>query len=108
MKLEDMILVSVDDHLCEPPDLFDHHMPEKYRDRAPKVSTTRYGQAWEVEGHVAPGLGLNAVVGRPRSEYGVEPTAFDQLRKGAYDIHARIDDMNANGVLGSMCFPQFP
>ncbi len=103
-----MILVSVDDHLCEPPDLFKYHMPEKYRDRAPRIVTTRYGQAWEVEGVKVNGLGLNAVVGRPRSEYGVEPTAFDQMRKGTYDIHARIDDMNANGVLGSMCFPQFP
>ena len=30
------------------------------------------------------------------------------MRDGCYDIDARIADMNANGVLGSMCFPSFP
>ena len=38
----------------------------------------------------------------------MEPTSFDQLRPGTYDIHERIRDMNANGVLASMCFPSFP
>ena len=30
------------------------------------------------------------------------------MRPGCYDIHERIKDMNAGGVLGSMCFPSFP
>ena len=38
----------------------------------------------------------------------MEPTALSQLRTGCYDIDARIDDMNANGVLGSLCFPSVP
>src|SRR5205823_3914181 len=46
--------------------------------------------------------------GRPPEEYGMEPTSFDQLRPGTYDVHARIQDMNANGVLASMCFPSWP
>ena len=37
MKLEDMILVSVDDHVVEPPHLFEGRLPAKYRDRAPHV-----------------------------------------------------------------------
>jgi predicted TIM-barrel fold metal-dependent hydrolase len=48
---------------------------------------------------------LGAVAGRPRDEYGVEPMAFAELRPGCYDLKARIDDVDANGVLGSMCFP---
>src|SRR5579884_4490546 len=36
MRMEDMILVSVDDHVVEPPDLFDGHVPERYRDVAPR------------------------------------------------------------------------
>jgi predicted TIM-barrel fold metal-dependent hydrolase len=51
---------------------------------------------------------LNAVVGRPPEDYGMEPTAFDQLRRGTYDVHERVRDMNVNGVLASMCFPSFP
>jgi predicted TIM-barrel fold metal-dependent hydrolase len=108
MKLEDMILVSVDDHICEPDDLFTHHMPAQYKAQAPRVVSTAFGQAWEVEGKRVPGLGLNAVVGRPRVEYGMEPTGYDQLRPGTYDVHARIGDMNANGILGSLCFANFP
>ncbi len=30
------------------------------------------------------------------------------MRPGCYDIHERVRDMDANGVLGSMCFPSFP
>ncbi len=37
MKIEDMILVSVDDHVVEPPDLFEGHLPAEYLDRAPRV-----------------------------------------------------------------------
>ena len=36
MQMEDMILVSIDDHVIEPRDMFDRHMPAKYRDDAPK------------------------------------------------------------------------
>lgn len=27
MQMDDMILVSVDDHVCEPPDMWDRHVP---------------------------------------------------------------------------------
>ena len=60
------------------------------------------------EGQQIPNVGLNAVAGRPPEEYGVEPTALSQLRPGCYDVDARIGDMNANGVLGSLCFPTVP
>ena len=36
MNLEDMILISVDDHVIEPPDMFDGHLPAKYQDRRPE------------------------------------------------------------------------
>jgi len=38
----------------------------------------------------------------------MEPTSYSEMRTGCYDIHERVRDMNANGVLGSMCFPSFP
>ena len=37
MKLEDLILVSVDDHAIEPRGAFDRHMPAKFKGRQPKV-----------------------------------------------------------------------
>ncbi|MFM2073034.1 MAG: putative Amidohydrolase domain [Actinomycetota bacterium] len=108
MNTNDMILVSVDDHVIEPPTMFDAHIPEKYRDQAPKVKEADDGsQYWEFEGGRAPNMGLNAVAGCPPEEYGLNPLRFDQMRPGCYDIHERIRDMNANGVLGSINFPTF-
>ena len=107
--LEEMVLVSVDDHLIEPPDMFEHHIPAEFKSRAPHIAKGTDGaHHWVVEGKRAPGLGLNAVAGRPRDEFGFEPVAYEQVRKGCYDVDARIDDMNANGVLGSICFGSFP
>ena len=37
MKLDDLILVSVDDHAIEPRGAFDRHMPAKFKGREPKV-----------------------------------------------------------------------
>ncbi|NRA34359.1 MAG: amidohydrolase [Polyangiaceae bacterium] len=108
MKLEDMILVSVDDHIVEPPTLFDKHLPAAYKDKAPKVIKKNGADMWEWGNVPIPNLALNAVVGRPKHEYGMEPTSYEQLRKGTWDIDARIDDMNANGQLASLCFPSFP
>ncbi len=109
MQIDDMILVSVDDHVVEPPDMFDRHLPAKYKDLAPKVIQTESGDdVWFYEGQELPNIGLNAVAGKPPAEYGIEPTTFAEMRPGCYDIHERVRDMDANGVLGSMCFPSFP
>ena len=34
---DDLILISVDDHIAEPADMFDGHVPDKYRELAPRV-----------------------------------------------------------------------
>ena len=109
MKLEDLVLVSVDDHVVEPPDMFDRHVPAAFREQAPRVVRTAKGDdVWQYEGILRPNVGLNAVAGRPPEEYGFEPTSFRQMRRGCYDVHERVRDMNANGVLASMCFGSFP
>ena len=61
--------------------------------------------AWVFEGQEATNVGLNAVAGRPPDEYGAEPTRFSEMRPGCFDIHERIRDMNANGVLASHELP---
>jgi predicted TIM-barrel fold metal-dependent hydrolase len=109
MKPEEMIMISVDDHVVEPPTLFNGRIPGKYRDQAPKVIQTDTGaDVWKFGDAIIPNIGLNAVAGRPKEEYGVEPTSFDEIRPGTYDIHERIKDMNAGGILASMNFPSFP
>ena len=110
MDINDLVLVSVDDHVVEPPELFTNHVSKADLERAPKVvhKDDIEADVWTFEGAEIPNVGLNAVAGRPPEEYGFEPTAFDEIRRGAYNIHERIRDMNVNGVLGSMCFPSMP
>jgi predicted TIM-barrel fold metal-dependent hydrolase len=109
MRVEDMIFISVDDHVVEPPGMFEGRMPAKYADQAPRVVHTDDGNdVWVFDGHQIPNIGLNAVAGRPKNEYGVNPTAFDEMRAGCYDVHERVKDMSAGGVLATMNFPSFP
>jgi predicted TIM-barrel fold metal-dependent hydrolase len=108
MELDDLILVSIDDHVIEPADMFERHVPAKYADQAPKVVTTDAGvDQWIFEGQTAGMMGLNAVVTWPKEEWGFDPVGYAEMRPGAYDVHERVRDMNRNGVLASMCFPTF-
>ena len=109
MGIDDLILVSVDDHVVEPPDMFEGRLPERYVDLAPKAIRNDAGDdVWLYEGQELPNIGLNAVAGKPPEEYGIEPTSFAEMRSGCYDVDDRVADMDANGILGSMCFPSFP
>jgi len=108
MNLEDLILVSIDDHAIEPAGAFAPHMPAKYKGREPHIEQRDGRDVWVFEGRTTGYMGLNAVVGRPKAEYGMEPLGYEHMRRGTWDIKARVDDMDANGVLGSLCFPTFP
>jgi predicted TIM-barrel fold metal-dependent hydrolase len=109
MQTDDMVLVSVDDHVVEPPDLFERHLPAEYKDIAPHIVRKDDGaDVWQFLEFEVPNIGLNAVAGRPPEEYGIDPTSFEELREGCFDIEKRVLDMNANGVLGSLCFPSLP
>lgn len=109
MDAKDMILISVDDHLVEPPHMFDGRLPAKFADQAPRITRKPDGSdVWMFNGVEIPNIGLNAVAGRPKEEYGIEPTSYEEMRPGCFDVHERVKDMSAGGVLGSMCFPSFP
>jgi predicted TIM-barrel fold metal-dependent hydrolase len=108
MRVEDLILVSIDDHVIEPRDMFDNHVPARYRDEAPKSVMDESGfENWWFQGHASTSSSLNAVVGWPNEEWGMNPSTFSEMRPGCYDIHQRVRDMNRNGILASMCFPSF-
>ena len=105
----DLVLISVDDHTVEPPDMFKDRVPSRFADDAPRIVEDPEGVCfWEYAGLQLPNIGLNAVAGRPNDEWGFEPSRFDDMRTGCYDVDARVDDMNASGVLASLCFPSFP
>jgi predicted TIM-barrel fold metal-dependent hydrolase len=106
LDIDDLILVSVDDHVVEPPDMFEGRLSGEAAERAPKVVKDHAGRdIWMFEGKPLPNVGLNAVAGRVPEEYGVDPVSFDQMRPGCFDINERVRDMDVNGVLGSLNFP---
>ena len=109
MNKDDMILISVDDHTVEPPEMFKNHLPKKYADDAPRLVHNADGSdCWQFRDTVIPNVALNAVAGRPKEEYGLEPQGLDEIRPGCYNVDERIKDMNAGGILASICFPSFP
>ena len=80
MDMNDMILVSIDDHMIEPPDMFKNHVPAKFADDVPKVVRNADGvDEWVFQGEktrtwpqsrtfpATPGLASYTVNGRSRS-----------------------------------------
>jgi predicted TIM-barrel fold metal-dependent hydrolase len=99
-------IISVDDHLIEPPDLFVGRLPAALADEAPHIVEEDDGsQCWIFESNRYPNVGLNAVVGRPKNEWSMDPARFDQMRPGCFDIDERIADMDRAGIWASLCFP---
>ena len=108
MRTEDMILVSIDDHVIEPPDMYKNHVPAKWADQVPKVVHNKDTDVdeWVFQGAATrTPFGMAATVGWPAEEWGFNPGSYSELRPGCFDVHQRVRDMDANGVLGSMCFP---
>jgi len=106
VNVDDMIILSIDDHTIEPPDLFEGRMPAKYVDRAPRLTRDSDGfDHWVFDGKSVATVGLNATVSWPKEEWGLNPGSMAEMRPGAYRIDERVRDMDRNGILASMCFP---
>ena len=88
-------IISVDDHVVEPPHLFREYVQPQLRDLGPQLVETEQGhQVWEFEGNTYSQVGMNAVAGRKPETVSLEPFRFDQMRPGCYDIDARVKDMD--------------
>jgi predicted TIM-barrel fold metal-dependent hydrolase len=127
-------IISVDDHVIEPPDTFAGRLPGKYRDREPRVveadrvttslaenfrkwdpdqspiargivDFTSPRQAWSIDGRLFPIYGMDSCVGRPSAEWCMQPLRYDEMRPGSWDIDARVRDMDQSGIVASVNFP---
>lgn len=116
-------IISVDDHVVEPPDLWTSRVPRRYLDRAPRVERDRarfsfeggvfsyekgvedgeWCDWWLYDDLVYPLPKLSAAVGFDKLD--VTPITFDQIRPGAWKQAERLADMDANGVEASICYP---
>ena len=103
---EKFTIISVDDHVVEPPHLFERWLPKDLRERGPQLIETPDGhQVWQFEGEVYTQVGMNAVAGRRPDTVKLEPFRFDQMRPGCYDVDARVADMDLAGIWAMLNFP---
>ena len=116
-------IISVDDHVVEPPTLWTDRIPAKFKDRAPRVERDSakfsfvggvfsYEKGidggepcdwWIYDDLIYPFPKLSAAVGF--SELDVTPTTFDEIRPGCWIQSERLADMDANHMDASICFP---
>jgi predicted TIM-barrel fold metal-dependent hydrolase len=98
-------LISVDDHILEPPHLWVDRVAAKDRDKAPHMETVDGLECWVYDGKRYPSSGLSAVAGKTKEEFSPEPLPYSEMRPGCYDSTARLADMDQAGILASLCFP---
>ena len=115
MLTADTKLISVDDHVVEPPGVFVDHIAPRYRDRAPRIIEPEPGvQGWEWEGRFYP-LSFQGNVHTRRFRAGEEGKGddlfarhYDDMIPAAYDVHERVRAMDEDGVWAELLFPTFP
>ena len=116
-------IISVDDHVVEPPDLWTSRLPAKYQDRCPRVArdTARFlieggvfsyekgvegGEQcdwWLYDDLVYPFPKLSAAVGF--DDLDITPVTFDEIHPGGWKQPDRLAAMDVNHVDASVCFP---
>lgn len=121
------LIISVDDHVLEPPDLWTKRMPAGLVDRGPKVvrQKGRFGGAagrkvwtpvsgdeegvvadvWHFEDMRRPLTTPFTGSREPLDEATDRPVTFDEVRPGAWQQAARLEDMSKNHTDVSLCFP---
>jgi predicted TIM-barrel fold metal-dependent hydrolase len=103
-------MISVDDHVVEPADLWSARLPSKSVSAGPRVETHNGEQVW-----------VYGKKSKPIAEQGARlfakeglrdlldiPNSFEDLRPGCFEPLQRIEDMDAVNVSASVCFPSFP
>lgn len=101
-----MPLISVDDHVQEPPDLWTSRLSkEKWGDRIPHLErTTDGGERWTMDGPALLG-GHAARAGAFMPDRTRDPRAWAQVPRAAYEPSERLKAMDAAGVDYSVLYP---
>jgi uncharacterized protein len=107
-------VIDADGHILEPPDLWERYMEPKFREGCPKLITLENGgEVFRVEYDDAIDLSRGkkrvsfGAVGAYGSRDGKASAKVPYLegRKGGFDPHARIPDMDAEGVDAAFLYP---
>jgi predicted TIM-barrel fold metal-dependent hydrolase len=101
-------LISVDDHIIEPRDVWSSRLPTALRDVGPRVVEENGQEIWVYEDRRHRTVGLYAIAGKTVDEYHNDPIRYSDMLPGCYDSVARTRDMDQEGIRASLCFPTFP
>lgn len=100
-------VISADGHVETPPDDWMKHVPDKYKDRAPRlIKLEDGGEAWQVEGLPLMQNGLNLTGGSPivynnESYYNADGSA----RPGTGSPEQRLREQDQDGVDAEVLYP---
>ena len=122
-------MISVDDHVMEPKELWQEQLPASLRERGPRTVREKvklsfkgghYGfernaedgqwcDVWLFDDLVTPTGLLHAPAGVPRDEQRNIPAVYEDFRDGTWDQTARLADMDLNHVDAAINYPNiFP
>ena len=117
-------IISVDDHVIEPPHMWQSRLPAKFRERGPQVvrlpwkiggafrgQLLRPGPAalrsdfWAVEDICIAVAKIEAAAGLPPEQVTHEPVNYADMRPGCYQVKERLADMDAARSSALCAFP---
>lgn len=103
-------IISADGHTIEPPTMWERYLPSRYHDRMPKlVKDPEGGDAWEVvPGQPVMPIGLvtnRGEWGRRYEDNSWFGTSYENMRQGAFDGAARLDEQAIDGVDAEVLYP---
>jgi predicted TIM-barrel fold metal-dependent hydrolase len=121
------LLVDVDAHVVESPDLWSSRLPARYRDVGPRLVHAPAGEVALVDGKYVERPGTEgpdvawwlyeetatqlkryiAAAGVPADEVTMEGITYADTRPGCWQPAERLKDMDINGVQAQMCFPNY-
>ena len=123
-------IISVDDHVIEPPHVWSTWLPKKYASSGPRVvrkgvasvslgGGTIYEETfdddngtpadcWVYEDLISSHKRVMAACGLERDDMTLGPITYEEMLPGCYDPKERLKDMDRGWVEASLCFPTFP
>jgi predicted TIM-barrel fold metal-dependent hydrolase len=97
--------VSVDDHLCEPPDTFRGRLPSRFADQTPRVERVNGIDHWVFADDRVPLPAQDGLQSWEPVDWDLGLVSFDDFRPGVWNIHDRVRDMDLVGMHASLNFP---
>ena len=101
-------VIDSDGHVLEPPDFWAEYMDPAYRERAPQLFVDTDGkERLRIEGKVLggpTGLGFAGAIGARQGAASIN-IKYIEGRKGGFDPHARIPDMDLDGIDAAFLYP---